>query len=113
MKIANMGPTDMHILQLIERDLDISAARDTGGKQVVGRVGKASQVSLAAEAHKLQRVATLAEQSNELQAEKLQRLKGQIEQGTYHIEAADVAKGIARSAISRLLDKGCCTPSPS
>jgi anti-sigma28 factor (negative regulator of flagellin synthesis) len=50
-------------------------------------------------------VATLAARGDELRAEKVRQLKEQIAQGTYHVETADVAKGIARSEISRLLGK--------
>jgi flagellar biosynthesis anti-sigma factor FlgM len=62
-------------------------------------------VSISAEARKLQKVVALAERGDELRAEKLRQIKEQIEQGTYHVKAADVAKSVARHEISRLLGK--------
>jgi hypothetical protein len=45
----------------------------------------------------------LAEQRAELQRHKVQRLKKQIEEGTYDVSAVDVIRGIARREIPRLL----------
>ena len=48
-----------------------------------------------------------------MRAEKVRRSKEQVEQGTSHVGAADVAKGIARSEIARLLGKRCRARSPN
>ena len=110
MKVADMGPAVINILQLMKRDQGAFCASGTRGKQEVERAGTIAQVSMSTEGYELQQVAALAEQSNELQAEKVKRLKAQIEQGTYHVEAAEVAKAVARSATARLLDKGHSPP---
>jgi anti-sigma-28 factor FlgM len=44
----------------------------------------------------------LVTQKAELRAQRVQQLKKQIAEGTYHIDAADVARGIARREIPRL-----------
>jgi flagellar biosynthesis anti-sigma factor FlgM len=104
MKIADKGPADLNISRLTRGDA-ASAVRDKGGKKGVERAGDAAQVSISAEARKLQRVVELGARGDELRAEKVRQLKEQIAQGTYHVAAADVAKGIARGEISRLLGK--------
>ena len=110
MKVADMGPAVINILQLMKRDQGAFCASGARGKQEVERAGTIAQVSMSTEGYELQQVAALAEQSNELQAEKVKRLKAQIEQGTYHVEAAEVAKAVAQSAIARLLDKSHSPP---
>jgi anti-sigma28 factor (negative regulator of flagellin synthesis) len=49
-------------------------------------------------------VEVLAKRREELRAQKIRDIKARIEQGTYHVDAADVAKSIVRSGIARLLD---------
>jgi anti-sigma28 factor (negative regulator of flagellin synthesis) len=48
--------------------------------------------------------AALAKRKAELRAQKVQRIKKQIEEGTYDVSAADVVRGFARSEIPWLLD---------
>jgi flagellar biosynthesis anti-sigma factor FlgM len=103
MKIADQGPIDTNVTQLVKDNHTVSSVRDRGERNRVERTGEAAQVSISAEARQLQRVAALAERGDELRTEKLNRIKEQLQQGTYHVEAADVAKGILRSEISRLL----------
>ena len=67
------------------------------------RAGKTIQAPLPADARHQESVDALAERGDELRAEKVRRIKEQIAQGQYHIKAAEVAKGIIRSEISRLL----------
>lgn len=106
MKIADKGPIDIQTSQAVRGESAVSAARDRSDKRrVEQQSGDAAQVSISAEARKLQKVIALAEQGDELRAEKLRQLKEQIEQGTYHVEAGDVAKSIARHEVSRLLGK--------
>ena len=113
MKIADKGPIKVNVLQFMQGDQNACFVRDTGGTQGVKRTGELAQIPVSAEAHRLQRVVALAKRGNEWRAEKVKQLKEQTRQGIYHVEAADVAKGIVRSEISRLLGKGCCTLSPS
>jgi flagellar biosynthesis anti-sigma factor FlgM len=106
MKIADKGPVDVNVSQLVRGESAVSPARDKGGKSKVERSEEAAQVSISSEARQLQRVAALAQRGDELRAEKVRQLKEQIAQGTYHVEAADVAQGIVRSEIARLLGQG-------
>ncbi|MBI3304560.1 MAG: flagellar biosynthesis anti-sigma factor FlgM [Deltaproteobacteria bacterium] len=106
MKIADKGPVDVNVSQLVRGEPAVSPVRDKGGKREVERSGEAAQVSISPEARRLQQVAALAEQGDELRAETVRQLKEQIAGGTYHVEAADVAKGVVRSEISQLLGQG-------
>jgi anti-sigma-28 factor FlgM len=49
-------------------------------------------------------VKALAKRREELRTQKIRDIKARIEQGTYHVDAAEVAKSIVRSGIARLLD---------
>ncbi|MGH8514778.1 MAG: transporter substrate-binding domain-containing protein, partial [Gammaproteobacteria bacterium] len=42
---------------------------------------------------------------DELRAEKVGKIKEQIEAGAYHVDAEEVAKSVARSEVARLLGK--------
>ena len=69
--------------------------------------GKAAlHVSISAEARRLQQVVNLVEQEGEMRAEKLNRIREQFAQGTYHVPAGEVAKSILRSEAARLLGEG-------
>ncbi|HEV8717803.1 MAG TPA: flagellar biosynthesis anti-sigma factor FlgM [Candidatus Binatia bacterium] len=59
---------------------------------------------LPAESDAHSQMAALAKRKAELRAQKVQRIKKQIEEGTYDVSAADVIRGIARSEISWLLN---------
>lgn len=104
MKIVNKEPLDVSLSQLIKGDKTASSVREKG-ERGVERSGEAAQVTISPEARHLQRVAALAKHGDELRAEKVNRIKEQILQGEYHVETADVARGIARNEISRLLGK--------
>jgi negative regulator of flagellin synthesis FlgM len=104
MRIADKGPLDINVSQLV-RGEPTAAPRDREDKRAVEQTGDAAQVSISAEARKLQKVVALAERGDELRAEKVRQLKEQIENGTYHVEAAEVAKSMTRHEISRLLGK--------
>jgi flagellar biosynthesis anti-sigma factor FlgM len=106
MKIADKGPVDVGLSQLVKDSRAVSSARENSDKKSVERTGEAAQVSISPEARKLQQVSALAEQADELRTAKLNRVKEQIDQGTYQASSNDIAKGIARSEISRLLGNG-------
>jgi anti-sigma28 factor (negative regulator of flagellin synthesis) len=46
---------------------------------------------------------TLTKRGQELRAQKTKETKEQIEEGTYYVEAIDVAKSVVRSEVTRLL----------
>jgi anti-sigma28 factor (negative regulator of flagellin synthesis) len=71
----------------------------------VRKRGKSHKVDISREARKLQRVAELAHASDQLRANKVRQIKEQIEADQYHAESKAVAKSIARSEVSRLLNK--------
>jgi anti-sigma28 factor (negative regulator of flagellin synthesis) len=59
---------------------------------------------LSSEAYSSMHLAALASRKAKLRAQKVQRIKKQIEEGTYDVSAADIIRGIARSEISWLLN---------
>jgi len=59
---------------------------------------------LSSETYSFAQLAALANRKAKLRAEKVQRIKKQIEEGTYDVSAADIIRGIARSEISWLLN---------
>lgn len=59
---------------------------------------------LPVEIYSHSQMAALAKRKAELRAQKVQRIKKQIEEGTYDVSAADVIRGLARSEISWLLN---------
>lgn len=105
MKIADKGPIDISTAHSIRGDSSVTkAGNQTRDRQAVQK-DTAAQVSISPEARQLQKVVELSKRGDDLRAEKLQRIKGQIENGTYHVDATDVAKSAARHEISRLLGK--------
>jgi len=46
---------------------------------------------------------TLGKRGQELRAQKTRETKERIEEGTYYVEATDVAKSVVRSEVTRLL----------
>jgi len=48
-------------------------------------------------------VKALAKRRAELRVQKIREIKARIEQGTYHVDAAEVAKSIVRTELTRLL----------
>ena len=104
MEIGHKGPLDATLSQLVKDNQPVSPVREKGGKGVE-RSQEATQVNISSEAQQLQKVAALAELGDQLRAEKVNQIKEQVSRGEYHVEAADVAKGIVRSEISSLLSK--------
>lgn len=60
--------------------------------------------SLPAETDAHSQGAALAKRKAELRTQKVQRIKKQIEEGTYDVSAVDIIRGFARSEISWLLN---------
>lgn len=59
---------------------------------------------LSSEAYSSMHLAALTSRKAKLRAQKVQRIKKRIEEGTYDVSAADIIRGIARSEISWLLN---------
>ncbi len=102
MKIGNTGPLDVGLSELIKEGKHVSSAKGKGQK-AIEQSGEATKVNISSEARQLQKIAALAQSGDELRAEKVSRLKEQILRGEYNVEATDVARGIVRSEIARLL----------
>jgi flagellar biosynthesis anti-sigma factor FlgM len=61
-------------------------------------------VIISLEEHRRVKMEKLAKRKNELRAQKIREIKAQIEEGTYRVDAADVAKSVIRGEIVRLLN---------
>jgi len=104
MKITNRGPADADLSKLISNDKTVKpAGADADSK--VKESGASAKVDISPEARKMQRVAELAKKGDELRAEKVKKIKEQVEQGTYEVKSEDIAKSILRSEVSHLLEK--------
>lgn len=49
------------------------------------------------------KMVALAKRGDELRAQKVREIRAQIKEGTYHVDAAEVAKSLVRSEVTRLL----------
>ena len=104
MKITHRGPADADLSKLINNDKTVKPA-GAGAESKVKESGASAKVDISPDARKMQRVAELAKKGDELRAEKVKRIKEQVEQGTYEVSSEDVAKSILRSEVSRLMEK--------
>jgi negative regulator of flagellin synthesis FlgM len=104
MKITQKGPADADLSQLVQNDKALgSVRRDSDAKVQQDR--ESTKVDISPQARKLQRVAELARAGDQLRAEKVKQIKEQIDAGQYKVDSQEVAKSIARSEVSRLLEK--------
>lgn len=65
--------------------------------------GEAAPVVISLEERRRLEMEASAKREAELRAQKIKEIKARIEQGTYRVDAADVAKNIVRREIVRLL----------
>ncbi|HEY2990926.1 MAG TPA: flagellar biosynthesis anti-sigma factor FlgM [Candidatus Binatia bacterium] len=104
MKITNKDLIDSGISQLVKNDKGVAPARTEGDKGAEQN-RETAKVTISSEARYLQKAAELAGRGDELRAAKVNRIKEQIAEGTYHVDAKEVAQSIARSEVARLLNK--------
>jgi flagellar biosynthesis anti-sigma factor FlgM len=104
MKITHRGPADTDLSKLISNDKTVKPAGADGDSKVK-ESGASAKVDISPEARKMQRVAELAKKGDELRAEKVKQINVYLYQGSYEVSSEDVAKSIARSEVSRLLEK--------
>ena len=104
MKITQTGPADTELSQLVHNDKAINPARRDGTAEAQ-QSGESAKVDISSRARDLQRIAELARKGDELRADKVQHIKGQIESGQFHADPEEVSKSIVRSEVARLLEK--------
>ena len=102
MKFTHRGPADANLAKLINNDKTV---KPPCADSKVKESGSRARVGISPKARKMQRVAELAKKGDELRAEKVKKIKEQVEQGTDEVNSKDVAKSILRSEFSRLLEK--------
>jgi flagellar biosynthesis anti-sigma factor FlgM len=104
MKITGKDLIDSGVSQQVKNDKGVAPVRGEGEKGAQ-QTGDTAKVSISDEARFLQKAAELAGKGDELRAEKVKNIKEQLAQGTYKVEAEEVAKSIARSEVAGLLNK--------
>ena len=102
MKITEKGPADVD--ELMQNDKLVGFVRREEDTKV-RQGGESAKVDIFSKARKLQRVTELACKGDQLRADKVKQLKEQIEADQFQVDSKEVAKSIARSEVSRLLDK--------
>ena len=102
MKVTDKGSLEANLSQPVKNNRAVASVQKKEGKSIK-RANEAAQVNISADARRLHKVAALAKRENELRTEKVNRIKEQISQGKYQVEATEVAKGVVRSEVSRLL----------
>jgi flagellar biosynthesis anti-sigma factor FlgM len=101
MKIQDKGPIDPSLAQALQDNKP--AASKEQKEQVKGSPGEPAKVSISAEGRRLQQVAELVKQGDQIRAEKVNDIKDKLAQGQHDVKSEDVAKALARSEIARLL----------
>lgn len=104
MKITGKDLIDSGISQHVQNDKGVAPVRGEG-ERGAPQTGETAKVSISEEARFLQKAAELAGKGDEIRAEKVNKIKEQLAQSTYHVEPEDVAKSVARSEVARLLNK--------
>jgi len=104
MKITGKDLIDPGISQHVKNDKNVVPVRGEG-EQAAQQAGETAKITISDEARNLQKAAELAGKGDDLRAEKVNKIKEEIAAGTYHVEAEEVAKSVARSEVARLLGK--------
>jgi flagellar biosynthesis anti-sigma factor FlgM len=101
MKIQDKGPIDPSVAQALQDGKSVAPKEKKD--QVKESSGEPARVSISAEARRLQQVAELVKQGDQIRAEKVNDIKDKLAQGQLDVNSEDVAKALARSEITRLL----------
>jgi anti-sigma28 factor (negative regulator of flagellin synthesis) len=96
MKITEKALTDSDLSELMQNDKVVGSLR---------REEDARVRHIFSKTRKLQRITELACEGDQLRADKVRQIKEQIEADQYQVDSKEVAKSIARSEVSRLLEK--------
>jgi flagellar biosynthesis anti-sigma factor FlgM len=104
MKITQKGPAETELTQLSKKERPAGPGRAEADAKTQ-QSSDSSTVNISPEARQLQRLAELARAGDELRAEKVKKIKEQINQGTYQADSTEVSKSIVRSEVGRLLEK--------
>ncbi len=81
-----------------------SQRREKGSKKKV-TLDRVSPVATGTEVRPLDEVAALADREHALRTAKVKNVKTQLVRGTYRVSAKEVAKAMARRAVTRLLSE--------
>jgi flagellar biosynthesis anti-sigma factor FlgM len=104
MTITPKGPADPDLSQLVQNNKVMGSVRREENAKV-RQGGESAKVDISPEARKLQWVADLARTGDQLRADKVKQIKEEIAADQFQVDSKEVAKSIARSEVSRLLEK--------
>lgn len=104
MKITQKGPADAELSQLVQNDKKVGSVRRDGDSKVQ-KGGDSAKVEISDAARKLQQIAELARNGDELRAEKVKQIEARLAAGEYQADSKAVAQSILRSEVARLLEK--------
>ncbi|MGH7967008.1 MAG: flagellar biosynthesis anti-sigma factor FlgM [Candidatus Binatia bacterium] len=110
MHIADKGPCDGNRSQLTTDTSAPSFVRGDIGEEEADCERATVQIAISPATQRLQQVTALAKRGDKLRAKKVDRIRKDLAQGTYHVDAADVAKAILRSEVSWLSGQKQRTP---
>lgn len=77
-----------------------SGRKENSGKT---RASEPSQRRVSLGDYRRSKLETLAKRGQELRVQKTREIKERIEEGTYYVDATDIAKSVVRSEVTRLL----------
>ncbi len=77
-----------------------STSQEVGSHTAATRTAPASQVDISDRAQEIRRVTNLIKQLPDVREDRVQALKAQIENGTYHVSSEDIADLIIRRALA-------------
>jgi flagellar biosynthesis anti-sigma factor FlgM len=102
--VTTKGSTDANSVRFIHNNRKVAYLQPVtqSGRE---HFGDAVQVSISGEAREFRQAQLLAQQTDAVRQERVHAIKEQLLQGSYHVDADEVARAIVRSEISRLLGR--------
>ena len=98
MKISELEVSRLLSYSPFERSVNASSAIATD--TAVVRTAPATQVEISDSAQEVRRVTDLVNSLPDVREDRVQALKAQIENGTYHVSSEDIADLIIRRALA-------------
>ncbi len=98
MKISELEVSRLLSFSPSERNASVSSSLSSEGKAARG--GQAARVDISDKAQEVQRITQLIKSLPEVREDRVQALKAQIENGTYHVSGEDIADLIIRRALA-------------
>lgn len=79
---------------------DSKVSKDAGSAKVVARGQSSENVHLSSRAQDIAKINQIVKASPEIRTEKVERIKNEIEKGTYSVEGKDIAEKILKEILA-------------